>query len=106
MRGKRAAALRGQAVEAPVTLAGLFDPASGDQAAVLEPQQGWIKCRQRKRQASARPCFDQLADLVAMPRARLQERQDQHLCAPLLQFRTEHVASLYVATLTIDGGAR
>src|SRR5687768_10702732 len=103
MRGERAAAVRGEAIEAPMALAGPLDPASLDQAAVFEPQQGWVKCRQRKRQASARPCFDQLPDLVAMPRPRLQERQDQHLGAPLLQFRTEHSASLYVATRSIDG---
>src|SRR3954454_24648041 len=101
MRGERAAALPGEAIETPVALAGLFDPPPGDQAAVFEPQQGWVECGQRKGQASARSCFDQLADLVAMPRPCFQERQDQHLCAPLLQFRTEHNASLYVGTRSI-----
>src|SRR5688500_17763231 len=105
MRGQRAAALRGEAVEAPLALAGPFNPAPLDQAAVFEPQEGGVERRQRKRQASARSCFDELADLVAMPRPRLQQRQDQHLRAPLLQFRAEHSASLYVATRSIHGGS-
>src|SRR5688572_27595680 len=104
MGGESSPAVCGEPIEAPFALAGLLHPPSLDQAAVLEPQQGGVERRQRKTQAPAGPRFDELPDLVSMPRPGLQQRQDQHLGAALLQFRTEHSASLYVTTRSIDDG--
>src|SRR5262245_3087670 len=97
--GQNPAARRRQSVETAIALARLFDPATLDPAAVFEPQERRIQRRQRKGQPAARPRLDELADLVAMARPGVDERQDQHLDAAFLQFGAEHgFASLYVGT--------
>src|SRR5688500_12022347 len=87
---QHAASFCRQPVETAFALTGTLDPASLDQATAFEPEQRWIQRRERKRQPAAGAGLDQLADLISVPRARLEQRQDQHLDAALLQFRSEH----------------
>src|SRR5262245_58331120 len=78
--GREDLAPRGrQPVVAAAPLAGLLDPLAPDPAALLEPVQQRIEGRNAEAQRAAGAVLDQLADLVAMPRAGLDERQDQQL---------------------------
>src|SRR5690348_3986363 len=81
-----------QAIEAAPAVAGLLDPAAGDEAAVLEPAQHGIQRSDAKRQPAAGLGLDELADLVAMPGARAQQGQDQQLGAAFLQLVVRHDA--------------
>src|SRR5215203_2422528 len=91
LAGEDVTPLRGQPVEAAFALTGFLHPSTFDQSAVLEPEQGGVERRQGKGQASARTGLDQLPDLISVARPIFDQRQDQHLGAALLQFRTEHM---------------
>src|SRR4051812_27695803 len=84
------APLRGQAVETAAPFARLLDPLAGDPAALLEAVEQRIERGDLELQPPAGSLFDQLADLVAMPRPRLDQRQDQQLGAALLELPVEH----------------
>src|SRR5687767_7027005 len=92
--GQDAAALGGQPIETALAMPRLLDPPALDQAAVLETKQCRVEGRQGEAEAAAGARLDELADLIAVPRLRLQQRQHQHLGAALLQFGAEHRASL------------
>src|SRR5688572_24550101 len=94
--GEHASSFRGEAVEASLPLAGLLDPSPLDPAAVFEAQQRGVERGEREGQAAARARFDQLADFVAVPRPRVDQRQDQHLGAAFFEFRTEHLEPPYM----------
>src|SRR5262245_18858495 len=76
-------------VPAPA-LARLLDPAALDPAALLEAIQQRIERRDAELQHTARARFDQLAEVVAVARLILDERQDEQLRASLLQLAIEH----------------
>src|SRR5262249_36325631 len=80
------AALRREPVKPPAALAGLLGPPAVDQAAGLEAAQDRIERPDPDPQAPARSLFDELADLVPVPRARLEQVEDEKLSAPFLQF--------------------
>src|SRR5262245_27338774 len=80
---KDAAAVGRDAVETPPTLTGLLDPTSLNQPASLELVEHRVQRRDVKLQDAAGSFFDQLPDLVPMPRAILDERQHQQLRASL-----------------------
>src|SRR5262245_59924277 len=79
-----------EAVVAPAALPGLLDPAALDPAAFFEAIQQRIKGCDTERDGTARLRLDQLAQLVAVPRLRLQQREDQQLGASLLELAVEH----------------
>src|SRR4029079_4432541 len=72
---------RGEPVVAAPALAGLLDPAALDPAALLEAVEERIQMSDTEAEAAARPGFDQLAQVVSVPRLILDERQDQQLGA-------------------------
>src|SRR5215471_88944 len=80
------AAFGRQPVEPPAALAGFFRPPPGDEPAGFQPAQHRIERPDAEREPSAGSGFDELADLVAVPRARLEEGEDEQLRAALLQF--------------------
>src|SRR4029079_18764653 len=90
LRGEDLAPFDGQAVEAPPALAGFLDPPPGDPAALLEAVEQRIERRHLELEAAARALLDQLADFIAVPRPRLDQRQDQQLGAAFLQLPVEH----------------
>src|SRR5882762_626207 len=88
--GEHVPAFGGQAVEAAPALARLLDPLARDPPALLEAIEEGIEGGDLELEAAAGACLDQLADLVAVARARLDERQDQQLGAAFLQLAIEH----------------
>src|SRR3954471_1216825 len=90
LRGQHLAAFRSQPIEAPAALARLLDPASRDPAALLEAVEQRVQRGHLELQPPAGSLLDQLADLVAMPRAGLDQRQDQQLGAAFLHLAIEH----------------
>src|SRR5688500_13338438 len=98
--GQRLAARGCQLVVPPSALAGLFNPPSLDQAGPLQPVQRRIQRRDLKTDCAAGTLFDQLRDLVAVPRPFLDEREDQHLGTALLQVarahRCRHMSRSYI----------
>src|SRR4026209_309035 len=60
--------LGGEAVEAAPAVAGLFDPAAAPPAGLLAAGEQGVERRDVELQPPVRPRFDQLADLVAVPR--------------------------------------
>src|SRR5262249_49101936 len=78
--------LRRQPVVAPSSLTRLFHPPPLDQAPLFKPVQQRIKRGHVKPKLSLRPLFNQLADLIAVPRPVLNQRKNQQARASLLQF--------------------
>src|SRR6266545_762369 len=76
----------GQPVVAPAALASAFDPAAFDEALVFEPIQGRIERRGVERDGAAGSFLNQPADVVPVPLPLVEQREDQHLRAPSLQF--------------------
>src|SRR5215210_2849205 len=79
MAGENAAPLGGNAVIPFAPLAGLLDPPPDDQPALLEAVQHRIEGGDMKFEHAARALLDQLADLVAVAGAILDQGQDQDL---------------------------
>jgi hypothetical protein len=57
----------------------------------------WSFSDVRKLQAAARQGLDELADLVAVARSLLDERQDEQLRAALLHISVEHTSAQYTS---------
>src|SRR5262245_49783341 len=74
--GEHATTFRRQLIEAAPALAGLLDPLALEPSALLEAVEEWIQGREVEFQLSGRACLDQLAELVAVPGAPLDDRQD------------------------------
>src|SRR6266508_409500 len=79
-----------QPVVAPAALASAFDPAAFDEALVFEPIQGRIERRGVERDGAAGSFLNQPADVVPVPLPLVEQREDQHLRAPSLQFALQH----------------
>src|SRR6059036_3378976 len=84
-----AAALGGQAVEAASSLAGLLHPPSLEPPAFFQPVEERIERRDMELQLPGRARLDQFADLISVTRARFNDREDDQLRRPLLQFAVE-----------------
>src|SRR5579864_3327021 len=84
------ATLGREAIKTAIALAGLLDPAALEPPPALEPKQRRIQRGKGKGQPPARPRLNQLADVVAVSRPRLDERQHEHLNAALFQLGVEH----------------
>src|SRR5690606_26768219 len=81
-----AATFRGQRIEAAAPLAGLLDPAALQPAALLQPIQQRVQRSDVKADAARGAVLDQLADLVAVSCACLDDRKDDQLRRALLAF--------------------
>src|SRR6185369_17485018 len=90
LRGQHRGAGRRQAVVAPAALAGFFDPAAEDPAALFEAIEERIERRDAELEHPFGACLDQLAEVVAVPGLILDEREDQQLRAALLELTIEH----------------
>src|SRR6186997_1046145 len=102
--GKHFAALRGQAVEPAAALAGTFGPASFNPAALLETVEEGIERRHGELERATGALLDQLADVVAVPRAVLDQRQNQQLGAAFLEFPgREPAAHMLLCNISGDG---
>src|SRR5687768_12529525 len=87
--GEHAATLGGDLVEASAPFVGLFDPGAPDPATLLQAIEQWIQGIDVERQLSVGSRVDQLAELVAVPGARLEQREDQQLRGSSLQLTVE-----------------
>jgi hypothetical protein len=76
-------------VATPPALPGFLHPAALQPAAFLEPIEQGIERRDVELHPSARARFDQLADFVAVARARLDEREDHEFGRALLHLAVE-----------------
>src|SRR5213594_4463457 len=84
-----------QPVVAAAALPRLLDPSPQDPAALLEAVEQRIQRGHAELEDATRPRLDQLAEVVAVPRLILEERENQQLGAALLELAIEH-AVLYV----------
>src|ERR1035438_2264795 len=76
---------RREPVTAAAALAVFLQPASGNQAAVLQPEQDGVQRPDPEVDLAVGAFFNQLADIVPMPRPAFQQREDQQLGAGLVQ---------------------
>src|SRR6185436_16026092 len=103
LRGEHAPPFGGEPVEAPPPLAGLLDPASRDPAALLEAVEEGIERGDLEADPSVGSLLDQLADLVAVARTGLDEREDEELGAPFLQLAVEHPRDMLHSDISYRG---
>src|SRR5688572_6735168 len=87
---EHAPALGGERIEAPPALAGLLHPPAAQPATLLQPVEQRIERRHVELELSVRPRLDQLADLIAMPLARVEDRENDQLRRAFLQLAVEH----------------
>src|ERR1041385_2826547 len=76
---------RRQPVITASPLPGLLHPAATDPAAFFQAIEQRIKRGHIETQRSARTHFDELPELIAMPRSIFDKRKNEQLRAPLLQ---------------------
>ena len=88
-RGEDPAPRRGQAVEAAAPLASLFDPSPLQPSALFQAIEQGIERGDVELELSVRALLDQLADFVAVPGPRFEDRQDDELGGSLLQLAIE-----------------
>ena len=81
-----------QSIEAAPALARLLDPRPLDPAALFEAIEQRIEQVEVKHQPPARPRFDQLAELIAVPGSGLQHGQQEQFGGALLQLAVEGAA--------------
>ena len=100
LRVEDLAAGGGQAVEAPAPHAGLFDPASLDQPAALEPIERRVERSDVEGNGALGSVANQLGDLVAVAVALLEQRQDQGFGAAFAQLAVGgHMTAAYVSVI-------
>src|SRR5688572_29644510 len=99
--GERLLSCRGDPVDAAAPLARLLRPAALNPAALLQLVEQRIERGGVKRDCAARSLLDQGGDVVAVPRAHFDERQDEEFGAPLLElacaFQQSHVWESYTS---------
>src|SRR5829696_3780611 len=106
LRGEDLPPFGGEPVEAAAALARLLDPLAGDPAALLQAVEEGIQRCHLELQAAAGSLLDQLADLVTVPRTRLDQRQNQQLGAALLQLPIEHPRYMLHSDILYRGTGR
>src|SRR5215213_1535236 len=87
---EHAATLRRQTVKAPPPLACLLHPSALQPATFFQPIQERIERRDVELELPGRLTLDQLADLVSMPGAGFDDREDDQFGRALLQFTVQH----------------
>src|SRR5262245_55805258 len=86
--GEHAPALGRDAIEPAAALAGFLDPAPDDESALLQPVEHGVERGDVELEDAVGALVDELADLVAVAGALLDEREHEELGAPLLEVRT------------------
>src|SRR5688572_9302168 len=94
LAGENAAPLGGEAVEPAPPLAGFLHPLSLEPSALFEAIQQRIQRRDVEFELPGRLRLDELADLVSVTRARLDDGEDDELGGALLELSVEH-AGIY-----------
>ena len=82
--------LGGKTIETAAAFAGFLRPPTGDEATILETAKHGIERPDPEGEATIRPCFDQLADLVPVPGPRFQQREDEQFGAAFFQVVIRH----------------
>ena len=70
-----------QPVIAPPPLASFFHPSSGNESTLFQPVEQRVEGGHVELQHSVRALFDQLADFIAVPRAVLDQGENEEFCA-------------------------
>jgi hypothetical protein len=83
-------------VEPAAPLAGLFDPDPLDPSTLLEAIEQRIQGIDVERELTAGSGMDQLAQFVAVPGSRVQQREDQQLADPFFSSRSSARVSIPV----------
>ena len=102
LRGEEFAAGGRQAVKPTPALSGLFHPAAGDQASIFEAAENGIERADAELDASFGARFDELTDLIAVARARLDQKENQEFGAAFLEFTVEHTAAQYTSVKSMS----
>src|SRR5688572_10939266 len=89
LQGKHAAPLSGDVVEAAAPLVGLFDPGALDPSTLLEAIEQGIEGINVECQLATRPRVNQPAQVVAVPGARVEQREDEQFSRSALQLAVE-----------------
>src|ERR1044071_2130058 len=92
--GQYFSALGSQTVITTTTLAGLLDPSPLNPTTSFEPIQQRVKRSDIKPQPPARAPFNQVSDVIPMPRLVFDEGEYQQFRTPLLQLAVEHLRKL------------
>jgi hypothetical protein len=87
--GEHATPFRRHLVKPSPTFVGLLDPRALDPATLFETIEQWIEGIDVKFELAARPRFDQLAEVIAVSRAGVEEREYQEFRGTLLQLAIE-----------------
>src|SRR5262245_13683805 len=96
LRPQHRPALGGDAVIAAAPFARALDPASLNPPALFEPVEQRIERRRLEPHAAERSLLDELADLVAVSRAMLDERQCQQRGAAFLELAVERRSEVHM----------
>ena len=102
MRFELALAFGGEAVEAPPSFAGLFDPASFDETLALEAVKEWVERSGVYAHDTAGFLLEEFAELIPVPLLDLEQRQDEHWGGAFFQFVCEHCVSDICGTPTLS----
>jgi hypothetical protein len=94
-------AVGGEAVEAPSSLAGFFDPTSFDETLALEAIEEWVERSGVDAYDAAGFLLEELAELVSVSLLDFEEREDEHGGSSLLQFVCEHCVIHICGTPTV-----
>src|SRR5689334_23015170 len=100
--GQNARARVRQAVVTTPALTGLFDPAALNPAALFESIKERVKGGDAKDNRAAGTRFDELAQLVTVPRLRFEQRQNQQLGAALLELAIEQGADIFHSNILLE----
>src|SRR5262245_27524254 len=87
--GQHAAAFDRHLIEAAAALVGLFDPGALDPATLFESIEQGVERIDVEGQRAAGPGVDQLAQLVAVPRPRVEQREDEQFGGAALELAIE-----------------
>src|SRR5262249_38037903 len=87
--GEAAPPVGSHPVEAAAPRAGLLDPGALDPAALLEAIEQRVEGIDVERQLAEGPRVNQLAQLVAVPGSRVEQREDEQFGGAFLQFAVE-----------------
>ena len=79
MVSEHAAPLSRDLVEPPAALVRFLDPCAFDPSPLFEAIQQWIERIDVERELPAGSCVNELAQLVAVTRPRIEQREDQQL---------------------------
>src|SRR6187549_286928 len=92
LRREHLPSLPGEPVETPPAGARLLDPPALEPAALLEAVEERVEGSDVEAEAALGAVLDELADLVPVARARLEEGEDEQLRRALLELAVEHAS--------------